>query len=90
MDLTKFEKCPRPAKTDKPKRIKLAITMDEELHKRLMEFYAEGYNVSHITDSALWSYFGKPPLSFQLNQPKGKSKKPKEADLFDNQKCCGE
>lgn len=79
MDLTKFEKCPRPGKNEKPVRIKMAITVDGELHKLLMEFYAEGYNVSHITDSALWSYFGKPKLSFELESAPPKTSKRKKS-----------
>jgi hypothetical protein len=67
------------------KRIKLAITLDEEIYKRLQDAYAEGYTISHIIDSALWSFFDKPPLSFQLEKPT-KGKKENSPTLFEEKR----
>ena len=60
--------CPRPPVVKKKKqgqREKLATTVDKVLHDKIMELYEQGYSVSHIVDSALWQFFGKPTLSFE-------------------------
>ena len=75
MTIDKLEKCPRPTKSQKADRVKLAITMDRVLNDKLQELYQEGYSISHIIDSALWLYLGKIPLSFQLEPKKEKAKK---------------
>jgi predicted CopG family antitoxin len=86
----KLPSCPRPTKDQKAKRVKMAITVDESLYNMLQELYQEGYSVSHVIDSAIWVHLGRPKLSFEVS-PSSKSKKVKEAPLFDqSQKCCGE
>jgi hypothetical protein len=65
--------CPRPLEKG-GKRVKLAITLDEEIYKRLQEAYTDGYQISHIIDSSLWAFFEKPPLSFQLEKTKRRAK----------------
>lgn len=67
--MKKLEVCPRHSagKSKKGKRIKMAITMDAELHGRLQELYQQGHNISHLIDSAVWLYLGKPKLSFELS-----------------------
>jgi hypothetical protein len=73
--------CPR-AKGKEGKRIKLAITLDEVNYNKLQELYQEGYSISHLIDSALWSFFDKHKLSFEKESPTLFDKKPV--------KCCGE
>ena len=66
-----MELCPRPPiqkKAKQGRRAKLTVTIDGELHDRLMKLYDQGYSISHIVDSALWQLFDKPPLSFQIDQ----------------------
>ena len=53
------------------RREKLAITVDGELFDRLQEMYQDGVSISHVIDSALWHFFGKPKLSFELEQQGG-------------------
>jgi hypothetical protein len=51
----------------KGKRIKMASNVDAELYRLLDEKrLATGHTINHILDSALWLYFGKPKLSFEL------------------------
>lgn len=76
--------CPRSL-TKAGKRVKLAITLDEEIYKKLQEAYGEGYTMSHIIDSALWGFFDKPQLSFQIEKPK-KGKKKQAPTLFEEDK----
>jgi predicted DNA-binding protein len=48
------------------KRIKLGITVDDELHKLLNTLSSQlGVSVSQLVDNALWDYLGQPELSFQ-------------------------
>ncbi len=71
--MKKLEVCPRqPAGKSKiGKRVKMAITMDEELHVRLQALYQQGHSISHLIDSAVWLYLGKPKLSFELSESSG-------------------
>jgi hypothetical protein len=75
--------CPR-AFGKAGKRIKLALTLDEQLYNKVMDCFSEGYQVSHIVDSALWNFFEKPQLSFELEAPK-KPKKKNSPTLFDEE-----
>ncbi len=70
--MKKLEVCPRqPAgKTKAGKRIKMAITMDSELYERLQGLYQQGHSISHLIDSAVWIYLGRPKLSFELETGK--------------------
>ncbi|MCX5873167.1 MAG: hypothetical protein NTY51_08050 [Deltaproteobacteria bacterium] len=63
--MKKHEVCPRqPAgKTEVGKRIKMAITVDFELHDRLQELYQQGYSISHLIDSAVWIIWEGPNLA---------------------------
>jgi hypothetical protein len=53
----------------------MAITMDPVLNQRLQDLYNEGFSISHMIDSALWIFFDKPKLSFELED----EQKPKSA-----------
>ena len=59
-----LELCPRNPKK-KGNRVKLAITMDRVLYDKIQQLYQKGYSVSHLIDSGMWVYFGRPPLSFE-------------------------
>ena len=52
-------------KSKKGSRTKMAITLDTALYDELQALYQKGYSISHILDSAVWLYLGKPPLSFE-------------------------
>jgi hypothetical protein len=59
---------PRPRvfhKKKEGKREKLATTIDATLFELVKERQQSGQQLSHILDSALWHYFGRPKLSFQ-------------------------
>lgn len=61
-----MELCPRPKLSQKGgKRVKMNITVDENLYKLLEQAHESGYNTSHIIDSGLWLLFSKPKLSFE-------------------------
>jgi hypothetical protein len=74
--------CPRPL-GKAGKRVKLAITLDEQIYKRLQEAYTEGYQMSHVIDSALWNFFDKPQMSFQLDKPKRRPAQKDNPTLFE-------
>lgn len=57
--------CPR-GKKGKGRRVNLSATIDGELFDKLQEYHDKGFNISHIIDSALWTLFDKPPLSFEM------------------------
>lgn len=62
------EDAPRPRifhKKKEGKREKLATTIDSELFELVKARQQQGQQLSHILDSALWNYFGKPLLSFE-------------------------
>ena len=75
--------CPRAKKDQKAERTKTAITIDNALWDILQEYYQEGYSISHLVDSALWHFLGKPLLSFETDKPE---KAPETKPI----KCCGE
>jgi hypothetical protein len=59
---------PRPRIFHKKKdgqREKLSTTVDSALFELIKERQQAGQQLSHILDSALWHYFGKPKLSFE-------------------------
>ncbi|MGC8659240.1 MAG: hypothetical protein ACP5U1_09220 [Desulfomonilaceae bacterium] len=59
---------PRPRifhKRKEGKRQKLATTIDANLFELIKQRQQSGQQLSHILDSALWNYFGRPKLSFQ-------------------------
>lgn len=63
-----MEDAPRPRIFHKKKeghREKLATTIDSELFELVKARQQQGQQLSHILDSALWNYFGKPLLSFE-------------------------
>lgn len=63
-----MEDAPRPRilhKKKEGKREKLATTVDSELFELVKARQQQGQQLSHILDSALWNYFGRPKLSFQ-------------------------
>lgn len=76
--MKKLEMCPRPPRDAKVAGAKTAITIDPNLWDILQKYYQEGLSISHMVDSALWHFFGKPKLSFET---KSETKPPK---------CCGE
>lgn len=62
------EDAPRPRifhKKKEGKREKLATTIDSALFELVKERQQQGQQLSHILDSALWNYFGKPKMSFE-------------------------
>ncbi len=61
--------CPRTKGKGAP-RAKLAITMDPVLYEKLQVLFEQGYTISHVIDSALWHFLGKPKLSFELEEKK--------------------
>ena len=63
-----MEDAPRPRvfhKKKEGKREKLATTVDAALFELLKARQQQGHQLSHLLDSALWHYFGRPRLSFQ-------------------------
>ena len=62
-----MELCPRPklSHSKAGKRVKMNITVDENLYALLEQAHESGYNTSHLIDSGLWLLFGKPRLSFE-------------------------
>ena len=60
--------CPRPERSQKPRRVKMSITVDGVIYDMIQEKYRQGYSVSHIIDSCLWECFGRPNLSFEEDQ----------------------
>jgi hypothetical protein len=68
-----MEDAPRPRifhKKKEGKREKLATTIDSELFELVKARQQQGQQLSHILDSALWNYFGRPKLSFQDDSDK--------------------
>lgn len=63
--MDRMESAPRASKNQKAVRQKMAITLDNVLYDKLQELYQEGYSISHLIDSAVWVYLGRPKLSFQ-------------------------
>ena len=85
-----MEDAPRPRifhKKKEGKREKLATTIDSALFELVKERQQQGHQLSHILDSALWNYFGKPLLSFETP-----ANKEDQSSLLDSKpiKCCGE
>jgi hypothetical protein len=75
LSLSVMEDAPRPRifhKKKEGKREKLATTIDSALFELVKERQQQGQQLSHILDSALWNYFGKPKMSFEEDE---KSKK---------------
>ena len=65
---TGLELAPRPPVVHKKKvgrRYKLASTIDGVLYDRIRELEAEGYQLSHLLDSAFRVLFDRPKLSFE-------------------------
>ena len=63
-----MEDAPRPRVFHKKKEgkcEKLATTVDAALFELLKARQQQGHQLSHLLDSALWHYFGRPRLSFQ-------------------------
>ena len=63
-----LEDAPRPRvfhKKKEGKREKLATTIDSTLFELVKARQQQGQQLSHILDSALWNYFGKPKMSFE-------------------------
>ena len=55
------------------RREKLAVTIDGNLYDLLMAKYQDGVSLSHVVDSALWHFFDKPKLSFEVDQGDNKN-----------------
>lgn len=62
-----LELCPRGQK-GKGRREKLAITLDGVIYDKLQQLYQKGYSISHLIDSGMYIYFGRPKLSFQFKE----------------------
>ena len=63
-----LEDDPRPRifhKKKEGKREKLATTVDSVLFELIKERQQQGQQLSHVLDSALWNYFGRPKMSFE-------------------------
>ena len=63
-----MEDAPRPRIFHKKKdgqREKLATTIDSALFELVKARQQQGQQLSHILDSALWNYFGRPKMSFE-------------------------
>ena len=63
-----MEDAPRPRifhKKKEGKREKLATTIDSVLFELVKDRQQQGQQLSHILDSALWNYFGRPKMSFE-------------------------
>ena len=61
---------PRPRIFHKKKegqREKLATTVDSVLFELIKQRQQTGQQLSHLLDSALWNYFGRPKLSFEAD-----------------------
>ncbi|MFA6222666.1 MAG: hypothetical protein WC647_10185 [Desulfomonilaceae bacterium] len=59
---------PRPRifhKKKEGKREKLATTVDANLFELVKQRQQAGQQLSHIIDSCIWHFFGRPKLSFQ-------------------------
>jgi hypothetical protein len=59
---------PRPRIFHKKKegqREKLSTTIDSVLFELIKQRQQSGQQLSHVLDSALWHYFGRPKLSFE-------------------------
>jgi hypothetical protein len=68
-----LEDAPRPRifhKKKEGKREKLATTIDSVLFELIKERQQQGQQLSHILDSAVWNYFGRPKMSFQEDSDK--------------------
>jgi hypothetical protein len=51
------------------KRVKIAGTVDAVLEKHVRRWMKkQGATLSHVLDAALWHFFGKPPLSFEITE----------------------
>ncbi len=64
---------PRPRifhKKKEGKREKLATTVDSVLFELIKQRQQAGQQLSHILDSSLWNYFGRPKLSFESDEKK--------------------
>jgi hypothetical protein len=64
---------PRPRifhKKKEGRREKLATTIDANLFELIKQRQQTGQQLSHLLDSALWNYFGRPRLSFQSDDEK--------------------
>ena len=61
---------PRPRifhKRKEGKREKLSSTVDSALFELIKQRQQMGQQLSHILDSSLWHYFGRPKLSFEAD-----------------------
>ena len=61
---------PRPRifhKKKEGRREKLSSTVDSVLFELIKQRQQSGQQLSHILDSALWNYFGRPKLSFEAD-----------------------
>jgi hypothetical protein len=61
---------PRPRifhKKKEGKREKLSSTVDSALFELIKQRQQMGQQLSHILDSSLWHYFGRPKLSFEAD-----------------------
>jgi len=66
---SQLEFAPRPPVHHKRKagrRYKLASTIDGTLYDKIRDLEAQGYQLGHLIDSAFWTFFGKPGLSFEV------------------------
>lgn len=64
---------PRPKifhKKKEGRREKVATTIDSHLFELVKQRQQAGQQLSHILDSALWNYFGRPKLSFESDEKK--------------------
>lgn len=68
MTLKMAPRAPILKKHKQGRREKLAVTIDGNLYDLLMAKYQDGVSLSHVVDSALWHFFDKPLLSFQIEQ----------------------
>ena len=70
-----MEDAPRPRifhKKKEGKREKLATTIDSVLFELVKDRQQQGQQLSHILDSALWNYFGRPKMSFEEQSEESK------------------
>ncbi len=61
---------PRPRifhKKKEGRREKLSSTVDSVLFELIKQRQQSGQQLSHILDSTLWNYFGRPKLSFEAD-----------------------
>ncbi len=64
---------PRPRifhKKKEGRREKLSSTVDSALFELIKQKQQTGQQLSHILDSSLWHYFGRPKLSFEADDEK--------------------